>query len=257
MMELQYFEKDYKIHVYETGPDGKLNLFSFFNFLQDMASEHAVRLGFGRDDLMKENHFWVLSRIYAVIEEWPEWEDSIIVRTWHKGTDMLFGMRDFDVSFPDGRHIASATSSWLIVDRNTKKIQRPDKILSKLTGNPPADALPRNAAKLTQASEDGIYHPVFSVKVSDLDVNLHTNNVRYIKWITDTYDLNFSMSHVPDSAEINYLAESVYDDEITIRTSNGRGDNSFYDHSIFRKNDNKELCRIRLLWKDSTNAKVN
>ena len=30
----------------------------------------------------------------------------------------------------------------------------------------------------------------FRVKVSDLDVNLHTNNVRYIKWVTDTYDLD-------------------------------------------------------------------
>ncbi len=66
-MNLQHFEKEYRIHVYETGPDGKINLYSLFDFLQDMASEHAVRLGFGRNDLMKENHLWVLSRMYVVI----------------------------------------------------------------------------------------------------------------------------------------------------------------------------------------------
>ena len=53
-MELLQFEKEYRIHVYEIGPDGKLNLFSLFNYLQDIASEHAVKLGFGRDDLMRE-----------------------------------------------------------------------------------------------------------------------------------------------------------------------------------------------------------
>ena len=61
-MELLQFEKEYRIHVYETGPDGKLNLYSLFNYMQDIASDHAIKLGFGRDDLMRDNRFWVLSR---------------------------------------------------------------------------------------------------------------------------------------------------------------------------------------------------
>ena len=51
------FEKVYRIHVYETRPDGKLDLYSLFNYMQDIASVHAVKLGFGRDDLMKDNRF--------------------------------------------------------------------------------------------------------------------------------------------------------------------------------------------------------
>lgn len=250
-------EREYRVHVHETGPDGRLSLFSLFDFLQDIASEHAVKLGFGRNDLMKENHIWVLSRMYVVISEWPVWEDRIVIRTWHKGTDRLFGMRDYEVLFPDGRQIASAASSWLIIDRNTKKIQRPDKILASSSDISTKNALPRNAARLEPAAEDGLCTPVFRVKISDLDINLHTNNARYLKWVTDSYDLDFSMRNVPCSAEINYLAESVYDDEITIKTSAGKHDSNSYDHSIFRKNDNVELCRIRLCWKDGSKTKVN
>jgi len=73
MMELLQFEKEYRVHVYETGPDGKLNLYSLFNYMQDIASDHAVKLGFGRDDLLRDNRFWVLSRVFAVIKEWPVW----------------------------------------------------------------------------------------------------------------------------------------------------------------------------------------
>jgi hypothetical protein len=47
-MESLQFEKEYRVHVYETGPNGKLNLYSLFNYLQDIASDHAVKLGFGR-----------------------------------------------------------------------------------------------------------------------------------------------------------------------------------------------------------------
>jgi acyl-ACP thioesterase len=254
-MELQQFEKEYCVHVYETGPDGKVNLYSLFNFMQDIASEHAVRLGFGRDDLMKYNHFWVLSRMYTVISEWPIWEDTIIVKTWPCGTDKMFAMRNYEIRFTDGRLVSSASSSWLIVDRTTKKIQRPGELLSKYNSEDQTyNSSIRSGIKLAGSSENGVLSEKFRVKISDLDVNLHTNNVNYLKWVNNTYDLNFTKHHLPCSAEINYLAESMFDNEIIIRTSQEEGNNSFYNHSVFRTGDNKELCRIRLEWnEESTN----
>jgi acyl-ACP thioesterase len=249
-MDLLQFEKEYRVHVYETGPDGKLNLYSLFNYMQDIASDHAVKLGFGRDDLMRDNRFWVLSRIYAVITEWPVWEDSIIVKTWPNGTDKLFALRNYEVKFPDGRHIASGTSSWLILDLTTKKVQRPDSILSQYNFNLINERSPvRYATKIDPAAENGQVSPLFRIKVSDLDVNLHTNNVRYLKWACDSYNLDFVINNEPQSAEINYLAESRFDEEIMIRTSVENQNDSFCNHSIFRTNDNKELCRIRIEWK--------
>jgi acyl-ACP thioesterase len=248
-MDLLQFEKEYRIHVYETGPDGKLNLYSLFNYMQDIASDHAIKLGFGRDDLMRDNRFWVLSRIYAIVNEWPLWEESIILRTWPNGTDKLFALRNYEVRYPDGRHIASGTSSWLILDQTTKKVQRPDSILSRYNTKLHSDISPvRYATKIDPSAENGIKSPVFRIKVSDLDVNLHTNNVRYLKWVCDTYNLDFIMNNNPQSAEINYLAESKFDEEIIIRTSVEINDDSFYNHSILRTNDNKELCRIRIGW---------
>jgi len=116
------------------------------------------------------------------------------------------------------------------------------------------DASPvRYATKLDPASEYGIESDVFRIKVSDLDVNLHTNNVRYLKWVSDTYKLDFILENNPQSAEINYLAESKFDEEIMIRTSVDDKNDSFHNHSIFRTNDKKELCRIRIEWEKSDN----
>jgi medium-chain acyl-[acyl-carrier-protein] hydrolase len=257
-MESLRFEKEYRVHVYETGPDGRLNLYSLFNYLQDIASDHAVKLGFGRDDLMRDNRFWVLSRMYAVINEWPLWEDLIIVKTWPAGTDKLFALRNYEISFPDGRHIASGTSSWLILDHTTKKVQRPDAILTQY--NPhirSEDSTIRYASRLDPASEDGKISPVFRIKVSDLDVNLHSNNVRYLNWTSDCYDLDFVMKYTAHSAEINYLAESLYDQEIMIRSARDKVNGTVFSHSIFRISDNKEICRIKIEWKEATIEKVN
>ncbi len=249
-MEIPQMSKKYRVYVYETGPEGRLNLWSLFNYMQDIASEHAVKLGFGRDDLLKKNHFWVLSRMYAEINDLPYWNNEIVVKTWPYGTDKLFAIRKYELYYPDGKKIASASSSWLIIDLTTKKIQRPGDPHSQYNiVNQKLKASVRVAGKLTEASSDGQVSQASKVKISDMDINLHTNNVNYLKWVCDTYDLDFILNHFPCSAEINYLAESVYNEDIFIRTSEEQGSTVFFNHSVFRKNDKKEICRIRIEWK--------
>jgi medium-chain acyl-[acyl-carrier-protein] hydrolase len=250
-MNLIEYQKEYKIPVYDIGADGKLNIHSLFNYLQDIASEHAVKLGFGKDDMVRENHFWVLSRLAAVIEIWPGWEETIIVRTWPRGTDKLFAIRDYEISYPDGRIIANASSSWLVVDITTRRVQRPDYILTKYnSGTTVRSAMGRNSIKLEPASERGLMSTPFRVRHSDLDVNLHTNHVIYIKWVTDSYDPEFRMNNFPSSVEVNYLAESKWDEEISLRTNPDEKNGSLYNHSVIRTVDNTELCRVRIGWKD-------
>jgi medium-chain acyl-[acyl-carrier-protein] hydrolase len=252
-MELMTFEKEYRIHVYETGPDGNLSLYSLFNYLQDIASDHAIRLGFGRDDLMRQNRFWVLSRIYAKIEEMPKWEDTIVLKTWPNGTDKLFALRNFEATYPDGRHIASATSSWLILDRTTKKVQRPDAILSEFYSDLNPNQSPiRYASRLESAGEEVRSSQLYKIKISDLDINLHTNNVKYLTWVSDCYDLDFVMQNVPMSAEINYLAESQFNEDVVIKTSAGKEDGLQFNHSVWRNEDNRELCRIKIGWRENS-----
>jgi medium-chain acyl-[acyl-carrier-protein] hydrolase len=253
-MELMQYEKEYRVHVYETGPDGRLNLYSLFNYLQDIASDHAIRLGFGRDDLLRENRIWVLSRIYAEIAEWPQWEDTIVVKTWPNGIDRLFALRNFDVSFPDGRHIASATSSWLILDMTTRKVQRPDSILAKFYPDLNPNQSPiRYASKLEASGKESNSSRLYRISVSDLDLNLHTNNVRYLTWVSDCYKLDFVMENVPRSAEINYLAESQFGEEVLITTEEEKVNGPGFCHSIFRTSDNRELCRLRIEWNEINN----
>lgn len=255
-MALKELLVTYPVHVYETGPDGRISLHSLFDFMQDAAADHAVRLGYGRDDLLKKNHFWVLSRMYAEIYERPLWKDSVIVRTWPSGTDKMFAMRNYDLYTSEGKHVAVGSSSWLIIDRITKRIQRPDEILIKYNNENQAAALSlRGAAKLPGSSIGGSLSPAFRVSVNDLDVNLHTNNVNYLKWISNTYDLNFVMDHHPSSVEINYLAESVFGEEISLRTSGDEENDGCFNHSVIRLSDSKELCRIRICWAGSAAPK--
>ncbi len=245
------YEKEYRVHVYDTGPDGRLSLYALFNYLQDIAAEHANKMGFGRDDLIKDNVIWVLSRIYAEISVWPAWEEQLKVKTWHRGSDRLFGLRDFLITRRDGAPIGAATSSWAVIDLGSRKIQRPDQILSQpFFGGVAQNALPRNAGKVEAAVAGAPLTPLHTVRISDLDVNLHANNAKYLQWTVDSYDIDFIMRHQPRSVEINYLAESRLGDDIAIRTFAAADHPLSLNHSIVRTADDAELTRMRIAWNE-------
>ena len=59
--------------------------FAFMSMAQEMANRHASRIGFGYDDLIRDNISWVVSRMRVKYLEAPKWEDEIQFSTWHKG----------------------------------------------------------------------------------------------------------------------------------------------------------------------------
>lgn len=240
------FRRDYLVHVYEAGFDGLLQPCALFNYLQDIAAIHAEKLGFGRSDLMEINRFWVLSRIKVSILRWPAWKEIITVSTWPRGTEGLFAIRDFMVTGSDGDEIASATSSWLIIDTSTKKIRRPHDDLKRF--NPAKNETPATgsfAEKIEIPPVEMSVSPVNTVKSGDIDVNMHTNNTSYVRWIFDTYDPGFRAEMVPVKIEANYLAESRYGDNFNIFSGS---DNNFRYHSVKDESGSKEYCRLRIEW---------
>lgn len=247
MAEMIY-EGTYRVNTYETDASGSLSVQGLFNFLQDAASRHAEKLELGKDDLAAENMFWVLSRIYVSIYQMPGWEEEITIRTWPHGVKGIFALRDFEILGQDQKKIGAATSCWLIVDSENRRPLRPGKLLTepdKLTNekNPP-ERYPEKIPAIEKASYSS---PVFMVKYSELDINMHANNVQYIKWVLDSYPLDFRLKNELESAEINYLSEALHSDEISVLTEQSAAYS--FDHCVFRKNDNKELCRMRIVWK--------
>ena len=64
----------------------------------------------------------------------------------------------------------------------------------------------------------------------------------------------FVMKKIFRSVEITYLAESKFNEEIVIKTSEEEIKGPVYNHSIFRTSDDKELCRIRIEWNQINNS---
>jgi acyl-CoA thioesterase FadM len=85
-MSTKYFEKSYEIRAYDCDYKGRVSPLSVFDFMQDLASQHADLLGFSVQALMQQNMTWVLSRIHLKFLGMVQWGDQLIGRTWPSGT---------------------------------------------------------------------------------------------------------------------------------------------------------------------------
>ena len=241
------FSTGYRVHSYETDTHGELSITGLFNYLQDIAARHAATLHFGKEDLERENRFWVLSRIYCRMERMPRWNEELTVRTWPRGIDKLFALRDFEIFGEGGERCGVATSSWLMLSRDTRRPTRPDHLLELVRWKEkPEPAAGRDAARLRDTEGSLYLSPGYRVRYSDLDVNMHANNVKYLQWTLDAYPLEHWLKRRMASVEVNYLAESLPGDEIHIAIR--ELDDLTYDHSVRRNSDQRELCRIRVVW---------
>ena len=208
---LHMIKESRTIACYETDAARNLKPYAFMNLAQEMANQDALGLGFGYEQLIEKQTIWVLSRVEVRFVRPPVWKEPVVMETWHKGEDGIFWLRDFLIRNRDETEdLVRATSSWLIIHVNTRRIQRPQHILhaSLLQEKATRHAIATPCEKIPVPKNELCYVESKKVCFSDIDFNQHTNNARYIEWAVDCLDTELVTKHSVEMFRINFNAES-------------------------------------------------
>jgi len=188
------------------------------NIAQEMANRDAARLGFGYDRLLELNTIWVLSRMEVRFLRAPVWREIVELDTWHKGEDGIFSLRDFLIRDENGTEdLLAATSSWLIINLKTRRIQRPQLLFSDTTLSQKKErhAIETPCGKIEEPDPE-LIQPAGqkTVSYSDIDFNGHVNNAKYIEWAMDHLYPAQVASRKVDRFRINFNIEAHLSDHI-------------------------------------------
>lgn len=219
LTEEKKFRQPLTIPCYAADKDFSLRPTAFMDYAQEIAYLAASRLGFGYEAVTEHHTAWVLSRMSIDFINPPKWRDNVSLDTWHKGTDGLFFLRDFEVKDKDENVLIAATSSWLIIDMQTRRLVRSDEMQKVLTFDVQctADALPEPAPKLSMPKdvEKEILSP-HVVLPSDMDFNGHTNNVRYAAWSIDCIPAEILASRPIRHLNISFTKETTLSEPVSL-----------------------------------------
>lgn len=164
---------------------------SFLNYAQEAANIHADTLGVGYDSMQITKKAWVLARMHVVFHEMPRWRDNINLQSWHKGGNAFLFFRDFVAFDSHGKQIISATSSWLVMDIDTRRLTKNSEFEQNDDTCIHEDVIARPADKVAMPKDAQPHHvSTHSVNYSDLDMNGHVNNVKYTEWAMNIIELD-------------------------------------------------------------------
>lgn len=223
------FSRHMIIPCYQTDGAQLLKPAAFMDGAQEMANRHADILGFGYDDLSRTRTLWVLSRMHIRFIRHPKWREEVDFVTWHKGPSMMFYLRDYRMSAADGSPLVEATTSWLVIDVDTRRIVRGlsiDGDGSICTEN--AIAEPCGKVQMPRGAEPALAG-THTVAYSDIDLNGHTNNAMYLVWAMDVVDYDVTSSRPLKEMKINFNHETRPGEEVSLyRIREDKGDSIRY-----------------------------
>jgi acyl-ACP thioesterase len=237
------------VRSYEIAPDGLLTLPTLCNYLQESAGNHAGSFGVATDQLLEAGRAWVLARLQVEVERFPAWREDVTVETWPSALDRLYAQRDFLVSDADDVTIGRATSQWFVMNVERRRPTRPPASLLDFDypDRPHALAPDRTPLGSLEVTD---HERAFSVRRSDLDLNQHVNNVRYVEWALEAAPDELTATHRPHRLDVQFRAESLYGDTICSACgSDPEEEAPALLHRVSREGDDRVLALARTGWR--------
>lgn len=242
-MHTTWTEK-YKVSSFLVNLRGRAGLYAILNFIQDVGWMHAINTNI----ILPKNQAWVFTRQNLKMNYWPKWNEEVSIKTWlRKPESEAFFFRDYEL-FVGDQKIGQCTSTFTVIDRETRKIARLD--MSKFL------PLWNEELSLKQLPEkiiwDGNSKEIakFEVRNSDLDMNNHVNNTKYAQWILDSLPLDVLKGAVElIEYEVNFLAESKSGDVVSVQEAAAQITEEIYSVIQFqgiRASDQKPIFTARM-----------
>ncbi len=185
------------------------------DMIVNAAGKDANQYGFGLMDLHEKNCSWVVSRFAMELHTIPTVGDNLSIETWVKDVSNVFTTRNFRLtnaaSNGDSKVMGYAVLSWAVLDLDTRQ-SVPLANLPDLNSFIVNESIPL-ASPMRIPDIEGRVANGFEVKYSDIDLNVHTNVLKYLQCICDIFTLDFYAKRVLKRVEINFLRELNFGDK--------------------------------------------
>jgi len=238
------WKEKYEVKVYESDNLERGGLVTLFNYFQNTAWSHYSRVDKVLGPFLAKNQIWAMTRVEIHLTRPARWQEVVEVETWSRGIEKLMAFRDFVISDSHGEKIAAGTATWVVLDLESKRIQRLTALTEKWPSKPGVLSIGKSAEKVDSPANPA-YGEAFRVQYSDMDLNRHVNSSRYVQWMLDSFGREFLERNEVGRAEINFLDEAMPGDEIYTGREQVSDTPPVFLANVSRKGDSREICRAR------------
>lgn len=227
---MNIYSKKITLKYNDIGIANKLNLKSLIKYLQDAAGEHSDLAGYGISNIEKTHLAWLVLNWKVKMLSHPHYNEEITIKTWARSLEKVYSYRDFEILDSNNNLVAIASSKWLLVDSDTKKIKHITEDIVNSYGLNNKAVFNVSLDEKPKVPENNSLNFTYKVQRRDIDTNHHVNNLFYIDFALETIPENIYLSNEFNNIEIFYKKEIKYGEII----------NCYYSFE-----DNKHIVTIK------------
>ena len=205
----------FRLQAADTDFTARWKAASILSYMQILADNHAEMLCCSQRDMEKENHVWVIARLRVDMQRYPQYGDTVSIKTWPGFPDRLTFPRYFHFADESGSILGSATSKYMLIDMATHAFLKPaDSDVYRMIDCLCADENPQpERIRLKSATRSSVFRvPAFS----DIDMNHHMNNARYAEWVCDLFSTAHFETRALQKLQINFVSDGIEGQEIAL-----------------------------------------
>ena len=207
------YVKEYEVSPVAVDAYGRLKASRMLAFLQDVAGGHSAILGTSQKELTDKNLFWAVIRHRVQITRAPRSGEKLRLETWPMPTTRTAYPRSTIAYDEQGNECFRSISLGILMDANTRAMVLPGKSGVEVGGmlrgcelQAPGSLIPRDMGKVEKRI----------VRYTDLDINGHMNNTRYLDWVEDLLPAQFHQQHEIREFTLCYMSEVTEKEEVSL-----------------------------------------
>ena len=212
-MNNSIYEDIFHLGTSECDFKGLWKISSIAEALQNTANTHSRNLFTWQNELEKSNLSWVLSKSSITIERYACLGETISVKTYTKGVRALYCPRYFVVYDENRNIIARAGSLMNLIDCTSRKALSPTEVgivIPEANNIESAIRIPLRKRDVLGNKKVFLYKPHYS----DIDVNGHVNNARYLDWICNAFGFDVLEQYEIENVTVDYIIEVLPNESI-------------------------------------------
>lgn len=203
-MELIY-RKNYTILDNCTDRYGRVKPSQILFFSQDAATSHCAGIGMDWDTMAERGLFWAVTRTKVQIHRLPKLGETVTVETWPMTNTRVAYPRAMSMYDEKGELLLQTVSLWVLMDIEKRSMVLPGRSGLDFAGQDRGGELALPVGLVPCAAAGCRWR---TVAYTDLDINGHLNNARYMDWVDDLMDSEFHRDHAPREFTVCYLSEA-------------------------------------------------
>ena len=224
--------KNCVVTSYDADKNRRLRLSALMRYMQEAGEEQLRTVNQDYEQLYNEGIIFIMTKCAFCITQMPTLAGKFFVTTWHSGATGVQFFREFSVTDESGKVLITATTAWVMIDPQTRKILKRDRFVPGIEEvkdqSASSDLIVQRKAFPNEMEGCGTRF----VYWSDIDYNQHINNAVYMDISLDFLPEGFAIDKIK-YAKISFLKENTQKNTIKMFAQ-------IVDSEVYIKGENED-----------------